>query len=273
VIEDILVSGETIACSTDHIAARRSGSVGYLIFNRPERRNAVSLEMWLAIPEVMAVFNADPQIRSIVLAGAGREAFIAGADISEFENERKDAKAALAYEERNTAAYRAIAESPKSVIAMIDGFCIGGGVAIAAACDMRIAAIGSTFAVPAARLGLAYPPYAMGLLLRAVTPSRAKFLIHTARRLTAEEARDFGLVDKVVPREELGEYVAGLTSAIAENAPLTIAAANATIDALFAEGDVDENARRAIMACFDSEDYSEGRRAFIEKRKPVFQGK
>lgn len=271
-VENILVTGDVVVSPTPQIAARRMGSVGYMIFNRPERRNAVSLEMWHAIPQVMARFDADPDIRSIVLAGAGGDAFIAGADISEFEGQRKDAAAALAYEERNTAAYRAIADSPKSVIAMIDGYCIGGGVAIAAACDIRIAADGATFGIPAARLGLAYPPFAVALLLRAVTPSKAKLLIHSARRVSAAEALAFGLVDQVVAGADLEAHVAELTRAIADNAPLTIAAANATIDATFAQGNVEDTARSAILRCFDSSDYQEGRKAFMEKRRPVFRG-
>lgn len=249
------------------------GSVGYLIFNRPERRNAVSVEMWRAIPPLMQAFNEDPQIRSIVLAGAGEQAFIAGADIGEFEGERSDAAAAALYEQQNSAAYRAIAGSPKSVIAMIHGFCIGGGVAIALACDMRVAAEGASFAIPAARLGLAYPPDALGLLLHAVGPSRAKLIIHTARRFTAEEALGMGLIDLLVPRSALQARVDDLTAAIADNAPLSIAAANACIDALAVPGALDEPARAAIARCFDSEDYREGRIAFMEKRRPVFHGR
>ncbi len=269
---DLLALGEALPSPTPHLAARRAGSVGYLIFNRPERRNAVSLEMWEAIPALMRAFDEDPAIRAVVLAGAGDQAFIAGADISEFEGERNSAESAALYEERNSAAYRAIAESPKSVIAMIHGFCIGGGMAIALACDIRIAAEGSTFAIPAARLGLAYPPEAMALLVRAVGPSRAKLILHTARRFSSDEALAMGLVDLVAPRTELLARVGELTDAISDNAPLTIAAANATIDAVLGSFGLDDNARAAIARCFASDDYREGRQAFMEKRRPIFRG-
>ncbi|MGF7161775.1 enoyl-CoA hydratase/carnithine racemase [Rhodoligotrophos appendicifer] len=268
-----LALGEALPSPTPHLVARRDGSVGWMIFNRPDRRNAISVDIWQAIPELMRTFNEDSRIRSIVLTGAGDRAFIAGADISEFDSARANALEGEAYEARNNAAYSAISSSPKPVIARINGFCIGGGVAIALACDIRIASRGSTFAIPAARLGLGYPPQAVGLLLRAISASQAKLLISTAQQVDSEEALRIGLIDRLCEKDDLDALLFSLTHTISENAPLTIAAGNMVIDALNERPTSGRDGQDAIRACFDSEDYREGRMAFMEKRKPKFQGR
>ncbi|MFO1090300.1 MAG: enoyl-CoA hydratase [Hyphomicrobiales bacterium] len=259
---------------TPNVTASRDGAVGWLVLNKPERRNALDAQMWEAIPKLVAAMTEDPDVRVIAVTGAGEEAFAAGADISEFKGNRDDAAGARAYEEMNGRAFRALQETPKPVVAVIRGFCIGGGLAIALSCDLRIASDDAQFALPPARLGLAYPAGGIATLLSAVTPATARDLIFTGRRVDAQEALRLGLVNRVVAKDALtGEATAVLRS-IAENAPLTIAAAKRTIAALH-EG-MSETAHREIETlaarCFDSADYKEGRAAFLEKRKPQFRG-
>ena len=269
-----MAAQHTYPSPTPHLIAERDGPIGWLIFNRPERRNAVSLEMWLAIPGLIDVLDSDPDIRVIVLTGAGGRAFVAGADISQFGENREDAKAAEAYEQSNSSAFAAIRDCSKPTIAMIDGYCIGGGMAIALSCDMRIAAFGSTFGIPAARLGLAYPIAGMQQVLKAVHPSFAKEIFFTARQFDTDEALTMNLINRVVEKDDLEEKTREICAQIADNAPLTLRVAKHTIDAMSAEPESFDRDAIEVMtkACFDSADYTEGRTAFMEKRKPVFQG-
>jgi len=262
----------TGAPQTDRIVARKDGAIGWLVFNNPERRNAVSLEMWQAIPAVLADFEADPRIRVVVLTGAGDKAFASGADISQFEKDRSTAEGVQRYEQRSDAAASRLQSLDKPTLAMIRGYCLGGGLAIANLCDLRIAAEDARFGIPAAKMGLGYRAPAMKNLVELVGAAFAREIMITARQFSAAEALHMGLVHKVVPVAELEAATRQVCDTIAANAPLTIRAAKRVIREV-TKGDYDAAACRAwVKECFDSEDYAEGRRAFMEKRKPVFKG-
>nr|WP_143710327.1 enoyl-CoA hydratase [Parvibaculum lavamentivorans] len=260
---------------TSKMIAEKTGAIGWMIFNNPERLNAVGLEMWQAVPQILADFESDPEIRVIVLKGAGGKAFVAGADISQFGESRSTAEGILAYETATEVAFNAIADTAKPTIAMIDGYCIGGGLGIALSCDMRIAAEGSTFGIPAAKLGLAYGAGGTGRLVHVVGPSFAKEIFYTARRFTHEEALAMGLVNRVTTKDALENFVRDYCALIAENAPLTVGTAKQVVDEFTkAPGNFDAAKCDALIArCFASDDYKEGRAAFMEKRKPVFKGR
>lgn len=260
---------------TPKMIATKDGAIGWMIFNNPERLNAVGLEMWQAVPEILKDFESDPEIRVIVLKGAGGKAFVAGADISQFGESRSSAEGILAYETATEIAFNAIADATKPTIAMIDGYCIGGGLGIALSCDLRIASEGSTFGIPAAKLGLAYGAGGTGRLVHVVGPSFAKEIFFTARRFTTDEALARGLVNRVTTREALENFTRDYCATIAENAPLTVGTAKQVVDEFTkAPGNFDTAKCDALIArCFASEDYKEGRAAFMEKRKPVFKGK
>src|SRR5690242_3574246 len=263
-----------ITPQTDKMLSRKEGSVGYVIFNNPERHNAVSLDMWAAAGKMLDDFRNDDNIKVVVVTGAGGKAFVSGADISRFEKERSSEDAVKHYNEVVDKSYRAFHEFPKPVIAMIRGYCIGGGMGLATCCDIRIATEKSTFAVPAAKLGLGYGYSGLKRLVDVVGPSFAMEIFYTARQFTAAEAVTMGLVNRVVPDGELESYVQGYADTIAGNAPLTIKAVKATV-AEAMKHDSERNIARSqalVEACFKSRDYEEGRKAFMEKRKPVFTG-
>ena len=264
-----------MASPTPKMIATKDGAIGWMIFNNPERLNAVSLDMWQAVPEIDADFENDPAIRVIVLKGAGERAFVAGADISQFGESRASADGIHAYEDATEIAFESIAEATKPTIAMIDGYCIGGGLGIALSCDIRLAAEGSTFGIPAAKLGLAYGVGGTGRLVHAVGPSFAKEIFFTARRFTAQEAIAMGLINRIATREALENFTRDYCSLIAENAPLTVGTAKRVVDELtkIPENFEHEKCEEMIARCFASEDYAEGRAAFMEKRKPVFKGR
>jgi enoyl-CoA hydratase len=260
---------------TDKMLSRKEGHVGYVIFNNPARRNAVSLEMWEATARILDNFGKDNDVRVVVLTGAGDKAFVSGADISRFENERANEEAVARYNQTVERANAAIYEYPKPTIAMIRGFCIGGGVGLALCCDLRICSDDSRFAVPAAKLGLGYAYQGLKKLVDVVGPSFAKEIFYTARQFDAEEARAMGLVNRVVKADELEAYVKKYADTIGENAPMTIATTKFIIGEVVKDESKRDLAKCAAMVkkCFESDDYTEGRRAFMEKRTPVFTGR
>ena len=259
---------------TDKMLSRKEGGVGYLIFNNPERHNAVSLEMWEAASGILAGFAADNDVRVVVLTGAGGKAFVSGADISKFESERSSKEAIDRYNIVVDQANTAVFEFPKPTIAMIRGYCIGGGVGLALCCDLRICSDNSKFGVPAAKLGLGYGYKGIKKLVDVVGPSFAKEIFYTARQFTAAEALQMGLVNRVLPADELEKYVQDYAETIGGNAPLTVNAVKYIVGEVLKD-DSERDLKRCdelVSQCFASKDYVEGRRAFMEKRKPQFTG-
>ena len=252
-----------------------SDGVGIITFNNPEKRNAMSLQMWEGFGQALTELRDDPDVRVIVLIGAGDKAFVSGADISQFEKERHNAQASEEYA-RRSAAHRALfADYPKPTIACISGFCLGGGMLVAMLSDIRIAAENSQFGIPAARLGIAYGYDGLKHLVSLVGPSWARLLMYTGMRINSAEALRIGLVERVLPDAELWEATMEIARTISGNAPLAIKAAKLTISQVLKDaGDRDMEAVKTIgTACMDSEDFREGRQAFMEKRKPQFKGR
>jgi len=259
---------------TDKMLARKEAGVGVVTFNNPERHNAVSLEMWQATKRALDDFAADADVRVVVLTGAGGKAFVSGADISKFASERASLEATRAYDVATAAAFNAVYEFPKPTIAMIRGYCIGGGAALAVCCDLRICSDNSVFAVPAAKLGLGYGYAGLKRLVDVVGASYAKEIFYTARQFTAAEALAMGLVNRMVPAAELETSVKTITDAICANAPLTIKAVKLAVGEILKDERERDMARveDVVEQCFKSRDYIEGRTAFMEKRKPKFIG-
>jgi enoyl-CoA hydratase/carnithine racemase len=255
------------------ITVLKEGPIGWLIFDHPERRNAITAEMWRAIPKAAAELDEDASVRVVILRGAGETAFVAGADISEFDKTRSGASSAD-YDRDNELAFNALEAIRKPVIAMVHGFCIGGGLALALTADLRYSADDGRFGIPAARLGLGYGMAGVETLARLVGLSRAKEIFFTAKRFTAEQALRMGLLNEVVPKAALESEVRELARVIAENAPLTIRAVkHATQELQKPASERDSEAvRRSIDACYASADYKEGVAAFLEKRSALFRG-
>ncbi len=258
-----------------NVLARKEAGVGIVTFNNPQRHNAVSLEMWVATKEILDDFAADGDVRVIILTGAGDKAFVSGADISRFASERATRDAIRNYNVKTEAAFAGIYDFPKPTIAMIRGYCIGGGVALATCCDLRICSADARFAVPAAKLGLGYGHAGLKRLVDIVGASYAKEIFYTARQFDAQEACAMGLVNRVVPAAELDSYVRDMTDMIRANAPLTIKAVKFTVGQILQDESKRDiaSANEMVEQCFASRDYVEGRTAFMEKRKPVFTGK
>ena len=261
--------------SSDKLIAEKEGAIGWITFNNPAKHNAVSKDMWDGLADAVDRFNADDSVRVIVLKGAGEKAFVAGADISKFEDERSSQEAIKAYADSVTRGYDTLMASPKPTIAMIRGYCIGGGTGIAVCCDMRICAEDAQFGVPAAKLGLGYSYEHIRKLVDLVGPSAAKEIFFTARRFNAEEAKGMRLANRVVPAVELESYVRNYAESIAGNAPLTVKSVKAIVGEIMKDPEKQDLAlcKRLYDGCFDSQDYIEGRRAFMEKRKPNFVGR
>lgn len=256
-----------------HIKLTTRGAVATITIDRPLRRNAISQAMWLSLARMVDACGNDGTTLALVIRGAGAD-FSAGADITEFDQVRKDAASARRYEAANARAFAAVRNCPIPTIAAIRGICFGGGFGIAAACDIRIATADARFAVPAARLGLAYPAEAMGDIVGALGPQLARYLIFTASTLEAEAAMGTGFLLELTTAGEFDERIAEVAQAIAHNAPLTIKAAKSAIRAVMAnDAAALERATRAGEATFDSEDYAEGRAAFRDRRLPQFKGR
>jgi enoyl-CoA hydratase/carnithine racemase len=263
-----------ISAPTPELRLVRDGGIGWIILSNPERMNALTAGMWGALPGLVAEAERDPVLRVIVLRGEGQRAFSAGADISEFESARTGQSAAT-YDALNDEAFKALSGAKKPVIAMIHGFCLGGGLGLAASCDLRLADDTSEFAIPAARLGIGYNARWLPPLLALAKPASVKELLFTGRRFKSAEALALGLVNRIVPTDTLEAETRALASEIAQNAPLSIRAAKMAIDELVRHPETPDKARldEAVALCFKSEDYAEGRRAFLEKRRPEFRGK
>jgi enoyl-CoA hydratase/carnithine racemase len=251
------------------------GSTLQIQFNNPDRHNALSMDMWEAVVPLLSAAENDDRIRLVVFSGAGEKAFVSGADITQFEDLRAAQEAVARYESVAEQALMGIYNFSKPTLASIKGYCIGGGVNVAMSCDIRIASSDAVFAIPAARLGLGYRYSALKNLVDLVGPAMAKDLFFTARRIDANEARNIGLITRVCETEELPVLQAEYKKALAENAPITVRAGKAIIaEILRASPEIDhDKCRQLIRDCFESDDYKEGRRAFMEKRKPVFRGK
>src|SRR5712671_5512957 len=249
--------------------------VGVITFNNPEKRNAMSLDMWQGLGLALVELRDDPEVRVVILVGAGDKAFVSGADISQFEKTRHNAAASEEYSKRSAAERALLADYPKPTIACIRGFCLGGGMQVAMLADIRIAAENSQFGIPAARLGIAYGYDGLRNLVSLVGPSWARLLMYTGMQIDSAEAMRIGLVDRVVPDTELWSATLEIARTISGNAPLAIQAAKITIAQVLKDaGKRDMDAIKNIgTACMDSEDFREGRTAFMEKRKPQFKGK
>lgn len=250
-----------------------SGGIATITIDNAARMNAMTAAMWEALPSAIAHIQAKPEVRVVILRGAGTRAFSAGADISEFDTARAGA-AVQRYDELNHNAFDALANCTKPTIAMIHGFCLGGGLGLALACDLRLADQAATFAIPAAKLGIGYNPRWIAQMLHVVSPAVAKEILFTGRRFDAAEALSRGLVSQVVPTDKLDDTVDALAHEIASNAPLSVHASKMMVNELASQGASADRAAldRLVTACFTSADYAEGRKAFAEKRKPVFKG-
>jgi enoyl-CoA hydratase/carnithine racemase len=260
--------------STERMIAKKDGPIGWMQFNNPARHNAVSVEMWKSAAEIMAEFTNDDHIRVVVLSGAGGKAFVSGADISEFGEKRSSRENILEYDRIAGRANAAIIDCPKPTIAMIQGYCIGGGLSLALCCDLRLAAENARFAVPAAKLGLGYGYEGIKRLVDVVGPSFAKEIFYTARQFDSAEALAMGLINRVVPTADIETYVRDYAGMIGGNAPLTINSVKLCVNETASDPDKRDlaAAQAAVDACFASADYVEGRTAFMEKRKPAFRG-
>jgi enoyl-CoA hydratase/carnithine racemase len=254
--------------------SRIDNGVGYITFNNPEKHNAVSIEMWDALETMLDSFRSNDRVRVIVLNGAGGKSFVSGADISKFDKERSSKEAVLSYNKRTQKVYENLESFPKPTIAMINGYCIGGGLNLAVCCDIRICSEKSKFAMPAAKLSLGYPFSSIKRLFDVMGPGMAKHFMFTADKISAAEALSCGLVQKLISENDIETFVKDYALTISKNAPLTIKAMKQIGVEILKNPDERDLliCEKLASACFDSEDYKEGRKAFMEKRQANFKG-
>jgi enoyl-CoA hydratase/carnithine racemase len=258
---------------TVHLAV--DGAVARITLSNPSRYNAMSLAMWISLADSVATINADPNVRVVLLQGEGEKGFVSGADISEFENRRNSTVAVKSYDEAVAGAITTLTECPIPVVARIHGVCMGGGMSLASACDLRYSARSARFRMPAARLGLGYSAQGMRRMVEILGAARAADIFYTARSFDGVEAERIGFVHAAYDDAKLDEAVEHTVVAIVENAPLTIRTAKLAIRHSLPSPD-EQHVRSidlAVQTCFESADYVEGRQAFMEKRPPRFIGR
>lgn len=259
---------------TGRILAEVHDGIGWITFNHPERRNAMSLDMWTGLGRAAEALQQDAAVRVVVMRGAGGKAFVSGADISEFEAHRADSSQKKSYDDIAARAHAGLAALSKPLIALIEGYCVGGGLAIALAADIRFATSSSRFAIPAARLGLGYDYRGLAALARLVGPSVAKDILFSARFIEADEALRLGLLNFVADPAQIEPQMRDYAARLAANAPLTVQAAKAAVRLYerYTEAQDSLQVDALVAQCFDSQDYKEGRQAFLDKRPPQFKG-
>ncbi len=264
-----------LSLDTKRMLAHREGGIGWMIFNQPERHNALSLEMWRGIGDILETWATDEAVRVVVMRGTGGKAFVSGADISEFDAKRDNAEQKEEYDAISGRANRWLATFEKPLLALIEGYCVGGGLATALAADIRFATPDSRFGIPAAKLGLGYDYPGLAKLARLVGPSRARDILFSARLMDADEAHRLGLINFLIGRTEIEAETIAYAHTIAANAPLTIKATKVALNTWESGAHPDdlERVKQLVDSCFDSNDYREGRRAFREKRPPQFSGR
>ena len=264
----------TLSLPTDKMLSHKEGGIGWMTFNNPERHNALTFEMRLAVLAILDDFEADAGVRVIVMKGAGEKSFVSGADISQFDSKRATPEQQAEYERVSQAVQTRYTTLAKPLIAMIQGYCLGGGLQTALSADLRVASDDAQFGIPAGRLGIAYPPSSIKRLIDTVGGPKAKELLFTARRFSAEAALQMGLVNQVVPRAALDGTVREMAETIAGNAPLSVLSSKLTVEEMVK--DAHDRDMPKVMAAnqraMQSDDFKEGRRAFMDKRKPVWTG-
>ena len=260
----------------EKLLMEKDGPIGWIIFNQPEKRNAVSQEMWELMPDCVKDLAQDDAIRVVILRGAGEMAFVSGADISQFKERRRNMADEEAYGRISARGQESLRSLEKPLLAMIHGYCIGGGLSIAIGCDMRVSSDEARFGIPAARLGLGYHYNGMERLMKLIGPAYTKEIFFSARtNFSAQDALRMGLVNQVVAKDELESFTRDYALTMARNAPLTLRSAKASVDQLLQPPDQRDLAAldTLIADCFNSQDYQEGVQAFTEKRRPQFQGR